>query len=259
MMTAGVPAVPTRRDLEKYNLPKLRDATTYKLSETDNRVQAKEPEHYMFVPVRFRGYHRGQWMVDLDIDRHNNLSRFSNVTDTWRLPRRHSAAKAFTKNLARVSRKHLLTILPSTDSFPFRSMSIAEPFSYALSLPSDDTLFRWLVVGQLSFLKDDSRSVLNRKVYQHMEISDKGQNLRGVISMFDHLSEPAELLTNQYWRNVLRNWKKDPNSNKIRERSYFNGFLPNTAELKDRIRERLGFKTRQAVTQYLEGGPHRCP
>lgn len=42
-----------------------------------------------------------------------------------------------------------------------------------------------------------------------LAVSDKGQNLRGVISLFDHLSSASGILTNKFWRTVLAAVKED--------------------------------------------------
>jgi hypothetical protein len=148
------------------------------LSEDINQIQAKELEHFAFIPLQFRGYDDGQWMIELEIEQHNNLSRFSNVVDTWMLLRRRSVVRAFTKNLARVSKDHRLALLPTTDSFPFRSESIKKAFSYQLLLPDDENLFQWLILEDRYLSKEDLRSMLNLRSYKRMAVSDKGQNLR---------------------------------------------------------------------------------
>lgn len=248
----NAPAIPAGKDLEKSYYTSQPDVTTFKLSEDVNQIQAKEPEHFAFIPMRFRGYDDGQWMVELEIERHNNLSRFSNVVDTWMLPRRHSVVRAFTKNLAKVSKNHRLALVPSTDSHPFRTESINRMFSYDLSLPDDEDVFGCLIIEYRYLSEKDLRSTLNHKSYKNMAISDKGQNLRGVISMFDHLSEASELLTNQYWRNVLRGWKGEGDDNKVRTRSHFDGLLPNNRESKERLKTELRFEDIKVVNKYLK-------
>jgi rubredoxin len=226
--------------------------TTFKLREDINELQAKEPEHFIFIPTQFRGSDDGQWAVELEIERHNNLSKFSNVVDTWMLPHRRSVVRAFTRNLARVSKDHRLVLLPATDSFPFRTESIRKTFSYELLLPEDQGVFRWLILKDPYLLKEDLRTSLNLISYKDMAISDKGQNLRGVISMFEHLSQASEFLTNQYWRGVLRSWKDKPDSDKVLTMSQLEGFLPNSRDLKEKLKTELRFSNIRYVTKYLK-------
>ena len=91
---------------------------------------------------------------------------------------------------------------------------------YDLYLPHDEDLFRWLILEYQHLLKESLRSALDLKLSRDMAISDKGQNLRGVISMFDDLSQASKFLTNQYWRNLLRKWKGEADGNKVHSQSY---------------------------------------
>jgi hypothetical protein len=245
------PAIPMPGDPEKPYISK-KGVTTFKLSEDLNEIQAKGPEHFAYIPTRFLGHDDGQWIVELGIERHNNLSQYSNVVDQWLLPRRYYVAKAFTKKLARVSRNHRLSLIPSTDSFPFRTEAINRTFSYDLSLPDDEDVFRWLILSNPYILKEDLRSALNNRSCKKMNLSDKGQNLRGVISMFDHLYDASNLLTNQYWRNVLRTWKGKGDDNKVRARSHFDKCLPDNLASKEILRAQLRFGKIGHVTKYLQ-------
>lgn len=250
----NTPAIPTINDYEKYYYTGQPDVSTFKLSEDVNRIQAKEPEHFAFIPMRFRGYDDGQWMIELEIERHNNLSRFSNVIDTWMLPRRHSVVRAFTTNLAKVSTNHRLSLLPSADIHSFRTESINKFFSFELSLPDDEDLFRWLVLEYPYLTNKDLRAGLDYNLYKYkdMAVSDKGQNLRGVISMFEHLSQASEILTNQYWRKVLRDWKSESGGSKAYTRSHLDGVLPNNREFKERLKTELRFEKLGDVSKYIK-------
>src|SRR3989338_2859638 len=190
------PAIPSTDDFKNYYHSGSAYVTTFKLSETINKIQAKEPEHFAFIPPRFRGINDGQWIVELEIERHNNLeSRFVNVVNTWMPPRRHKAVRAFTENLGKISKNHRISLIPSTDSHPSLSSPIKKDYAYSLFLPDDETLFRWFVIETVNYLKEDLRSSLSYDLYKGLSVSDKGQNLRGVISMFGNLSKASECLT----------------------------------------------------------------
>lgn len=247
----NTPAIPTRKDIKESYQSRFVDATTFKLSENVSQVQAKEPEHLAFTPLQFRD--AGQWIIELEIERHNNLSKYSNVVDVWKLPRRPSVARAFTTNLARVSKAHRLALLPTTESdYFFRTGPINKVFTYDINLPDDEDFFRWLLLKDPYLSKEDLRSSLNLRSYRDVAVSDKGQNLRGVISMFDNLSQAFEFLTNRYWRNVLRNWKGEADGNKVYSRSHFDGLLPSDRATKERLRTELRFENIGLVSKYLK-------
>ena len=199
------PAVPSARDFKNYDHSRSADITTFKVSEDINKIQAKEPEHFAFTPPRFRGINDGQWVVELEIERHNNIeSRFVNVINTWMPPRRHNAVRAFTNNLGRVLKNNRLALIPSTDTYPFGRAPIKSAYIYSLFLRDDETFFRYLVHESVDFPSEDLRSTNTHNSYKGLSVSDKGQNLRGVISMFDNLSEVSECLTNKFWRQIIR-------------------------------------------------------
>ncbi|MDP3049690.1 MAG: hypothetical protein Q8N12_09745 [Thermodesulfovibrionales bacterium] len=214
----NIPPIPSAKDFKNYYHSGSADVTTFKLSETINKIQAKEPEHFAFTPPQFRGINEGQWIVELEIERHNNLeSRFVNVVDTWMPPRRHKAVRAFTNNLGKVSKNHRLALMPSRGTHPLGSVQIRKEYSYSLFLPDDESFFHSLVLETVNHSTEDLRSTLTRGSYKGLSISDKGQNLRGVISMFDSLSEASECLTNKFWRQIIRHQKtnkKNASNNK---------------------------------------------
>ena len=133
----NIPAIPSAKEFENYYHSGSADVTTFRLSETINRIQAKEPEHFAFTPPQFRSINEGQWIVELEIERHNNLSRFVNAVDTWMPPRRHKVVRAFTNNLGKISTNHRIALMPSIDTHPLGSGLIKKDYSYSLFLPDD--------------------------------------------------------------------------------------------------------------------------
>lgn len=234
----SVPAVPSKTDLKHSYYKRSSDTYTFKLTEDTNTLPAKEPEHFTYIPPRYKGVTKGQWIVELDIQRHNNLSRYSNVVDNWVLPRRRKIVKAFTNNLAKVTVGHRLALLPTTENFPF-DRSTNKEYLYKLSLPDDETFFRHLVLDFFQYPQDDLRASIQKNSYQDLSISDKGQNLRGVISMFDSLSDAYEILTNKYWREVLRDGKEDSAKHLVFDCTKLDGFLPNDRPTRERLTKEL--------------------
>lgn len=262
------PAIPSDRDFENYYYGGSADVTTFKVSETINKIQAKEPEHFAFTPPRFRGLNEGQWIVELEIERHNNLSRFVNVVDTWMPPRRHKAVRAFTNNLGRVSKNHRVALMPSADSLPFERGLLKK--EYSLFLPDDETFFHSLVLDIVKYQTVDLRYSLNYDSYKGMSVSDKGQNLRGVISMFNSLSEASECLTNKFWRKIIcpRKSKKEKEKEFAKEEkegeknnkspdNIFSwdklfSFVPNDLPFKEHLKGKLRFNDIGEVHNYLK-------
>ena len=256
----NVPALPEEGDLIKEAYFKgSTDTSTFKLTENINTLSAEEPQHSRFIPARYKGTTRGQWVVELDIQRHINLSRYSNVIDNWELPRRRKVVKAFTTNLGKVSNGRRLAILPTTDSSPFEDRSTSRDYFYELSLPDDDTFFRHLVLTGFQYPGDDLRSSVTTDSYQDLSISDKGQNLRGVISMFENLSEAYEILTNRFWREVLRAAKEESVKYLAYDRNQLNGFLPNDRKTKDKLRKELNLGNLGMVRKFHDGQSYGHP
>ncbi|WP_421570599.1 hypothetical protein [Stenotrophomonas sp. PD6] len=186
-----------------HEFPALAASAAVKISETFTQFRAEEPEHLSFLDPRFKSVGRGQWMVEIAIERHNSLSKYSDVVDTWELPNRNRVTRAFTERLARATRQCRLALLP-TSKEPLYGRGLAtEPWLFDISLPSDETFFRYLALNFHQYPSDDLRASLAKSGYAEIRVSDKGQNLRGVIAMFGQLSVAYEVIGNAYWRRVL--------------------------------------------------------
>ena len=247
------PAVPKDEDLQRVIFREIADTCTFKVFGNSNTLTATEPNHFAFLPPRFKGLANGQWITELEIQRYNNLSRFSNVIDTWELPRRLEIVHAFTNKLGKVTRNHNLAVLPSPGDFPFTGGSVFQEYTYGLSLPDDETFFRFLLLEGRAHLGDDLRARVKTSRYQDLQISDKGQNLRGVISMFHDLSKAYEVLTNKFWRQILRAGKPESVRHLIFTRNQLNGYLPNDRSTKEHLKTKLRLSDDRGVAQYLEG------
>lgn len=246
-------ATPETKDINNSYNERLDNLTSFKVSENKNKIQAKNPAHFTFCPARFSNLNEGQWIIELRVERHHNLSRFSNGIDSWMLPRRNRTIKAFTNNLGRVTHNHQIAILPSRNDFPFGGDSIIKDSWYELFLPEDDDFFRWLLLPHTSeYPKTDLRSLIEKNSYKDMCVSDKGQNFRGLISMFDDISDVYECLTNKFWREIFRSL----NNESVERRSFtldqFKGFLPNDGPSKTQLKKRLNLNNVGEVKKYFE-------
>ena len=251
--TFSAPAVPSERDLRERVYEASTDTTTHRLTEDANELVASEPAHFDYIPPQLKGFARGQWVVDLSIQRHNNLSKYSNVVDGWVLPQRRRITRAFTQRLAKPTRGGRLALIPSTEGFPFRSSRVVrERLSFELSLPTDEDFFRHLALAYFRHAGDDLRATIPQVGFAEMKVSDKGQNLRGVISMFDHLSTPYEIFTNKYWRAVFAEVKEDTARPLTFKRDKLAGLVANDNPTIQRLTKEMRFENVGVTKAYLQ-------
>lgn len=247
----NAPAIPSQTDLAERIYDKTTDTTTLKLTEDSSEITASEPAHFIYIPPQLRGLARGQWIVELSIQRHNNLSMYSNVVDTWTLPQRRKIARAFTERLAKPTFGGRLALVPSTEGFPFRTQSIKYPSFYEIHLPSDGSFFRHLALEYFQYPTDDLRAPIPRAGYMDLAVSDKGQNLRGVISLFDHLSTAFGILTNKFWRTVLAEAKEDSTKPLTFDCNKLYSLIPNDQGTIQRLTQELRLDNVGATKNYL--------
>lgn len=247
----NAPAIPNQKDLVERIHYKIADTSTLKLTEDPNEIRASEPAHFIYIPPQLREFARGQWIVELSIQRHNNLSKYSNVVDMWALPRRREIVRAFTERLAKPTFGGRLALVPSTEGFPSRGQAVREPSSYELRLPSDETFFRHIALEFFQYPADDLRITIPKAGYKDLAVSDKGQNLRGVISLFDHLSTAFGILTNKFWRTVLDKANEGSTKPLTFDLNKLESLIPNDRKTILRLTEELRFGNPRTTTKYL--------
>ncbi|RYY75440.1 MAG: hypothetical protein EOO52_08555 [Gammaproteobacteria bacterium] len=227
------------------------DSTTFKVAEDRNTVLAKEPDHIAFIPARYRDIAIGNWVVTHEIERHNNLSQYSNVVDRWVLPKRQKLARAFTNALGKVSRRGCLSLIPAAPGLLFGQAGNVK-YTYDLHLPDDETFFQHLLTRFSEYPEPDRRAGTDHSGYEDISISDKGENLRGIISMFESLSDAYKILTNKYWRGVLRSAK----DKSVRYLTYnlhqLLSRLPNDKASRQKLNADLRFDNIVEVTKFME-------
>lgn len=247
-------AIPSEQDIAKRVHYSSNDTTTLKLTEDVNDIVAKEPDYFVYIPAQFKGLAKGQWIVELGIERHENLSKFSNVIDTWTLPRRKKITRAFTDRLAKPTAQGRLALIPSSESsvFLLSRKAISTPVSYEIRLPTDEIFFRHLSLNFYEHPSDDVRASLPKLGYQELSVSDKGQNLRGVISLFEDLSTAFEIATNKYWRTVFRMMKQDSIRPLTFDLDKFLSLIPNDRPTIKQFTELLHLPNHGATKLYFE-------
>lgn len=237
------PATPTSRDVHERTSYRSSDEVTQVLHKDSSEIRASPPVHLTYLPPQFAGVADGQWAIDLNMQRHNNLSKYSNVIDHWTLPRRLKVARAFTRNLARPTAEGLLAVLPEPRSNSIRRSALGVPNIFSLQLPSDETFFRHLALDHFRHSPNDLRSGNSGGGYVELSISDKGQNLRGVIAMFESLSIAFDILTKPFWRSVFLAAKEDTSNPRTFDKAKLKSLLPGSRDELKRIANEGSFAT----------------
>ena len=233
---------------------------TFKLNETLNKnINATKPIHLLNIPGRYESLSDGQWVVDLKIERDNNLSRVVNSPDVWRVPVRPDITKIFTEQLSRINHSNLISIIPIKNGTSWLSSKIE--MHYDLYIPTDEIFFSAIIHGNWqSLMQNDLRLIFKPNPYQKWKISDKGQYLRGVISMLNHLDIAYECLTGKFWRDVLRrNQLVNKESHLISEKIPVNIFTRNNLyselerdkTIKEKLVNEYRFKNEKQAKNYL--------
>jgi hypothetical protein len=148
----------------------------------------------------------GAWALDVDIERQNNLTRFSNVQHSWCLPRRLRMHGAFLKpyegpkvgsrlRCPRASREgHLVLFTECGEDPP------------AIALPDDEMAFRYALEQGYDwppFSRRDSGGPPTGP-YAWSRPSDKGRYLMGALRLMGGLQNAGAILLHDYWRTVFQ-------------------------------------------------------
>lgn len=207
---------PTETQLKHQDSFLKDDHFSLKIYENHSTIVTPAPKHIRYIQPKFMNSHAvGDWCTEALIDRHNNLSVYSNVIDSWLLPKRQHLSALFGSSCIRISRFKLPTYLARhEDSFLF-DRTTKEKAQIDISLPEDGLVCGLLVKGRFDVEDFDMRSVIPRSKVDCIRLSDKGKNLIGVIAMFQNLREASSFLTDKLWREVLETVNKAPN--KIRD------------------------------------------
>ena len=95
--------VPTKEELKRSSYVVLEGLFT-RAMRTWHETQASgsgvqlapsAPEHLRYCPPQLASPHSGCWAVDVDVERHVDYSRYTNVRQRWRLPRRLRVTRSF--------------------------------------------------------------------------------------------------------------------------------------------------------------------
>ena len=117
--------------------------------EDEIRISPPAPDHLRYASTALLSPYEGAWAVDLDIERKIDYSRFSNLTQRWRLPRRLRMTASFVNTydiegrhghtaIPRVARGGLLTLYANSRSkFPIIHRQTTTRFSFVPSFKEE--------------------------------------------------------------------------------------------------------------------------
>ncbi|NUE94730.1 hypothetical protein HUN10_17765, partial [Acinetobacter seifertii] len=126
--------IPTNCSEIKYPIS-FKDNSISSISENPSSISINGPKHLRYIPLKFQNHGFGDFAIECSIDRHNNLSMYSNVIDKWILPKRAYLAKVFGSKFERVSKSNLPVLITGKASSPFRRSIENEDFHINISLP----------------------------------------------------------------------------------------------------------------------------
>ena len=146
----------------------------------------------------------GAWVLDLDIERQNNLTRFSNVRHRWRLPRRLRMHGAFCRPYEGSAGSRLRYPRSTREGFlsVFTGFGEEPPLIW---LPDDETAFRYALESGRDWppVSRAERGAGPSGPYGWSRPSDKGRYLVGVLRRFGGLQNSGAVLLHRYWKSVF--------------------------------------------------------
>lgn len=199
------PALPSEQTLKGHYSGNVGVTRSLKVYEREHKFIVDEVDHFKYLSPELYNFKSGQCITDLHVERPKMNYTVAGCFNDWKLPRRLEATIAFTNNQAKVTRHGSITIIPNAPHQPFNRVAHHE-LTISLSIPDDEDVLRCLVLDNIhkSRYERDMRSQLVIPKYYDLELSDKGQKHRGVISLFEGELSQAAILTNYYWRQIVR-------------------------------------------------------
>lgn len=170
------------------------NAERIRISERVETVNVAEPELLLGD---------GSWAVDVQVE-FGASNRFQSPR-WWCLPRRsgNALAQSIFRAPVRVTRSHLFAVQIEHRSFHAGSQKVPE---IHIALPEESDVVVALILGRrFGFDYDDAREKQLHETRQisHIQISDKGQNLRGLIETFGNFWTAEEFCERRFWREAL--------------------------------------------------------
>ncbi|WP_065204548.1 hypothetical protein [Shewanella woodyi] len=198
-------ALPSEQALGSHYGLESGKARSLKVYERDHKFVVDEVEHFKYLTPDLYDFKSGQCVSNLYIENPKENYEVVGGFNDWKLPRRLEVTLAFTKNRAKVSRHGSISLIPDAPHQLFNGIAQHE-LTISLFTPDEEEVLRCLVLNNFYKMRFecDMRLQLVTDKYYDLELSDKGQKHRGVISLFNGELSHAGILTNSYWRQIVR-------------------------------------------------------
>jgi hypothetical protein len=237
-----------------WNWRDFKVSETARLEKNELDLPCIKPWHVVDFPLGPTTV--GGWLSDLDVERLEDHSRYSNVVHRWMFPRRlalHRAIKL--ENYGKGSFALRPTFRPSErgslclwDDPQWRRPTLQFPqdinaFYQALKQQHPNTLAEQLSYGKGGpFLR-----------IEDVLLSDKGRDLLGVLKFFGNLNEALTFLTNPYILSIISKLSPtDPGKSKTRIAA-LSDYLKKTFEDAELNDEDIGRAARRALDLAARG------
>jgi hypothetical protein len=167
--------------------------------EAEVRISPPTPDHLRADYPALQYPSRGAWIVDIQLERHNNHSNYQR-SQHWILPRRLRMTSAFAINyelegsygrtaIPRVSREGWLTL--------YANSALTLP---VINEPDDQVAFSIALTRGRDWSSPASDRQFPRQLCQAVTRSENGRYFWGVLQIFGGLKEANQFLLNQFWR-----------------------------------------------------------
>lgn len=169
------------------------------------RAHSNEEHLVLDEPDIEQGFMGGEnWFTDLYIQ--YRPERFKNIVGRdywWQLPKRNSLLGdlQFFNKPARINEHGMFSVMMRR-----RTSTIVghDDGTLVIKIPEDNSVFRALICGEAfdCIERGDRERFLSRPFY-HLQRSDKGMYLSGVLGLFPDLLNARRLFEERYWRSLF--------------------------------------------------------
>jgi len=195
----------------RFNEPEVRASTVFRGNPIV--VPRPMPMHISeaLPPAQIR---YGNWMIDVRIERAVDHCKYVNKTHVWLLPRRVRLEQSFHierdpghahKRKERFIRPMRTGIFGLALNLDVRTLLVSTPDDFDAIHAGICNIFEWA-----PFDRRRENASHGRPRFYHMEISDKGRYILGVLNLFESLPSAFSVLMNGFWRKILQGFGASP-------------------------------------------------
>ncbi len=206
--------------------------------------RAHSNEEYLVLdePDVEQGFMGGEnWFTDLYIQ--YRPERFKNIIGRdywWQLPKRNNLLRdlRFFNKPARINEHGMFSVMMKRRT----GMMIGQDDeTLVVKIPEDNSVFRALICGEgFNCIERGGREKFMSRPFYHIQRSDKGMYLSGVLGLFPDLFNAHRLFEERFWRNLF---EKMANHNPEKDGQIQQELL---SKLSKKINSGLDFKNNRA-------------